>query len=104
MANEITHTDEGSKLSASITLFVAGAAAGAIAALLFAPQAGRETRRQLNEYGKRTSDTMNQWATAAYDLFTDHDKLNARSRREEATKSNERHDLGTKSQMHAFVR
>lgn len=101
MANEITHTDEGSKLSASITLFVAGAAAGAIAALLFAPQAGRETRRQLNEYGKRSSDTMNQWATAAYDLFTDHDKL---SRQEEATKSNERHDLGTKSQMHALAR
>jgi gas vesicle protein len=104
MANEIIHTDQGSKLSESITLFVAGAAAGAIAALLFAPQAGRETRRQLNKYGKRTSDTMNQWATAAYDLFTDRDKLNGRSRHEEAIQPNERHDLGTKSQTHALAR
>ncbi|HKN86123.1 MAG TPA: YtxH domain-containing protein [Nitrospiraceae bacterium] len=104
MANEIVHADQGSKLSESMTLFVAGAAVGAIAALLFAPQAGRETRKQLNEYGKRTSDTMNDWATAAYDLFTDHDKFNGRSRQEEPAKANERHDVGAKSQTHAVAR
>jgi len=104
MANEITPTDKRSGRSGSMILFVAGAAAGAIAALLFAPQAGRETRKQLNEYGKRTSDTMNEWATAAYGLFTDHDQSNGRSPQEETVKSNERHDLGAKSQMHALVR
>ena len=104
MANEIIPTDKGSGRSGSMIFFVAGAAAGAITALLFAPQAGRETRKQLNEYGKRTSSTMNEWATTAYGLFTDHEKVNGRSRQEEATKSNERHDLGAKSHTHALAR
>lgn len=102
MANEMAHTDQGSGLSGSTILFVAGAAAGAIAALLFAPQAGRETRRQLNEYGKRTSETMNEWATAAYNLLTDHGS-NGHSRLEEMAKPNERHDSGAKSPARALA-
>jgi hypothetical protein len=49
MANEVVRTDQASGLPGSMTLFLAGATVGAIAALLFAPQAGRETRTQLNE-------------------------------------------------------
>lgn len=104
MANDVIHTDQASGLSGSITLFLAGATVGAIAALLFAPQAGRETRTQLNEYGRRTSDTMNEWATAAYDLFTAHDQSNGSSRQEGTAKSNERHDAGAKSHTHALAR
>ena len=103
MANEIMHTDQASGLSSSIAIFVAGTAVGAIAALLFAPQAGRETRKQLNEYGQRTSDTMSEWATAAYDLFTAHDKPNGRSRPEENGMPHEHQNSGAKSQTHALA-
>ena len=56
-------------LVTSAAVFVGGAAVGAIAALLLAPQAGRESRKQLSEYGRRTGETMREWATAASDLF-----------------------------------
>jgi gas vesicle protein len=103
MANEVVRTDQASGLPGSMTLFLAGATVGAIAALLFAPQAGRETRTQLNEYGRRTSDTMNEWASAAYDLLTAHDKPNGASRQEETAKPNERHDSGVKAHMPALA-
>jgi gas vesicle protein len=53
----------------SMAIFLGGAAVGAIAALLLAPQAGRESRQQLSEYGRRTGETMREWATVASDLF-----------------------------------
>jgi gas vesicle protein len=104
MANEVVRTDQASGLPGSVTLFLAGATVGAIAALLFAPQAGRETRTQLNEYGRRTSDTMNEWASAAYDLLTAHDKPNGASRQEETGKPNEHRDSGVKAHTHALAR
>ena len=104
MTNEVIPTDQASGLPGSMALFLAGATVGAIAALLFAPQAGRETRTQLNEYGRRTSDTMNEWATAAYDLLTAHDKPNGASRQEETAKPYERHDSGVKPHTHALAR
>src|SRR5690242_10163660 len=52
MTNEVIPMDQASALPGSMTLFLAGATVGAIAALLFAPQGGRETRAQLNEYGR----------------------------------------------------
>jgi len=38
--------------------FVAGAAIGAGLALLFAPQSGRETRRQIKDFGDRVGDEV----------------------------------------------
>jgi len=104
MANEIMQTDQGSGLSSSMMLFLTGAAAGAIAALLFAPQAGRETRKQLNEYGRRTSDTMNEWAIAAYDLFTSQNKLNGNSHQGETAQRKERQESAVKPPMLAVGR
>lgn len=103
MANEIMHAEQASAFSSSIALFVAGTAVGAIAALLLAPQAGRETRKQLNGYGQRISDTMSEWATAAHDLFTAHDKPNRHSRMEEIAKPLEHHNRGAKPQTHALA-
>jgi len=104
MTNEVIPMDQASALPGSMTLFLAGATVGAIAALLFAPQGGRETRAQLNEYGRRTSDTMNEWAAAAYDCFTAHDKPNGASRQEKTAKPYERHDSGVKPHTHALAR
>jgi gas vesicle protein len=38
--------------------FLAGAAIGAVAALLLAPQSGRESRDQLRRYARRTQDGL----------------------------------------------
>ena len=56
-------------MGTSMVIFVGGAAVDAIAALLLVTQAGRESRRQLGEYGRRTGQTMSEWATAAAALF-----------------------------------
>jgi hypothetical protein len=47
---------------------------------------------------------MNEWATAAYDLLTNHDKLNGHSHHEETAKATEDQDLGAKPQRHVLVR
>lgn len=63
-----------------VAIFLGGAAVGAIAALLLAPQAGRESRKQLSEYGRRTGETMRDWATAASDLFGTGEKVSEPAR------------------------
>jgi gas vesicle protein len=47
-------TDEKESASATVVLaFVSGAAIGAIAALLFAPQSGEQTQRQVRGYARK---------------------------------------------------
>lgn len=41
-----------------ITAFVAGAAIGAVLGVLFAPDKGSETRRKMNEEGKKMADAV----------------------------------------------
>ena len=53
----------------AIAIFGGGAVVGAIVALLVAPQADRESRKQLSDYGRRTSNTMREWATGVSGLF-----------------------------------
>ncbi len=55
------------------TVFTIGVAAGAAAALLYAPQSGEKTRRQVrrrfedaSEYVKDTADTIGERASKAY--------------------------------------
>ena len=71
MTSEILNADttRTESLGTAMAIFVGGAALGAIAALLLAPQAGRESRKQLSDYGRRTGETLSQWATATCDLF-----------------------------------
>lgn len=77
MTSDVLHADSQSTASMvpSLAIFLGGAAVGAIAALLLAPQAGRESRRQLNEYGRRTGETIRDWATAASDQFATGEKV-----------------------------
>src|SRR4051794_11980735 len=71
MSNEVSKTDssQSASMGSSVAIFLGGATVGAIAALLLAPQAGQESRKQLSEYGRRTGETMGEWATAACGLF-----------------------------------
>jgi gas vesicle protein len=53
------------------TIFAVGVAAGAVVALIYAPQSGEETRRQLKEKYDETADQIRDragdWADAASD-------------------------------------
>jgi hypothetical protein len=76
----------------SVAIFLGGAAAVAIAALLLAPQVGRDSPKQLSEYGRRTAEMMWGWATAASDLFAAGEKvseaaLEARGKNAERTEA-----------------
>jgi gas vesicle protein len=44
--------------SAILLAFLTGAAVGAVAALLIAPQSGRESREQLKGYARRAGDNL----------------------------------------------
>ena len=71
MTSDVLHADNQSTASMvpSLVIFLGGATVGAIAALLLAPQAGRESRELLGEYRRRTGETRREWATWASDLF-----------------------------------
>ena len=49
--------------------FVSGAALGAVAAILFAPQSGRESREQLREYARRAEKNLRDFAGDAGERF-----------------------------------
>ena len=71
MTNDMLNSDTTptDSVGTAMAILVAGAVVGAIAALLLAPQAGRESRKQLSEYGRRTRNTMREWATGVSGLF-----------------------------------
>lgn len=71
MSSEGVNTDSQrlASMGSSVAIFLGGATVGAIAALLLAPQAGLESRRQLREYGRRIGETMRQWRTVASGVF-----------------------------------
>lgn len=85
-----------------MAIFVGGAAVGAIAALLLAPQAGRESRKQLSEYGRRAGQTMSEWATAASGLFASRD--NMKEAAQEASGKQRERDEVVKPRPHALAR
>lgn len=53
----------------ALLAFLSGAALGAIAALLLAPQSGRKTREQLRGYARKAEDTLREAATEAGQRF-----------------------------------
>ena len=57
--------DQGSSAATVMLAFRGGAAIGAVAALLLAPQAGRESREQLRGYARRAEDNLRDLASRA---------------------------------------
>ena len=102
MTGEVLNADSkpSESMVTSMAIFVGGAALGAIAALLLAPQAGRESRQQLSEYGRRTGETMREWATAATDLFATGENVNGTA--QEASGKGERDEV-VKPRPHALA-
>jgi len=54
-----------------LTAIVAGAAVGAIMGFLFAPDKGRETRRKINEQGKKIADDLKDKFRKGKEKFND---------------------------------
>ena len=62
--------DERGVSSATVLLaFLSGAALGAVAALLLAPQSGRDSREQLRGYARRAEDNLRELAGKAGETF-----------------------------------
>ena len=57
--------DRGSSSAAVVLALLSGAALGAVAALLLAPQAGHESREQLRGYARRAEDNLRDLAGRA---------------------------------------
>ena len=57
--------DERRSGGGAVLAFLSGAAIGAIAALLLAPQSGRTTREQLKGYARKAEDALREAASEA---------------------------------------
>jgi gas vesicle protein len=61
--------DERGSSAAVLLAFLSGAALGAVAALLLAPQSGRESREQLRGYARRAEESLHDLADQAGERF-----------------------------------
>ncbi|HXX74354.1 MAG TPA: YtxH domain-containing protein [Nitrospiraceae bacterium] len=61
--------DRGSSAAGVLLAFISGTALGAIAALLLAPQSGRESREQLRGYARRAEDNLRELAGRAGEVI-----------------------------------
>jgi gas vesicle protein len=61
--------DERGSSAAVFLAFLSGAALGAVAALLLAPQSGQESREQLRGYTRRAEDNLKDLAGRAGETF-----------------------------------
>jgi len=61
--------DRGSSSAGVFLAFLSGAALGAVAALLLAPQTGRESREQLRGCARRAEDNLRDLAGRAGETF-----------------------------------
>ena len=61
--------DRGSSAAGVVLAFLSGAALGAVAALLLAPQTGRESREQLRGYARRAEGNLRELAGCAGQAF-----------------------------------
>lgn len=106
MANDVVNTGAGKTtvtIGSSVVIFIAGASVGAITALLLAPQAGRESRKQLSEYGRRTGGTISEWANQAYALLASDHHTNDVQREPERGELNNGHETEMTHRSHAFA-
>lgn len=61
--------DERGSSTGVLLAFLSGAALGAVAALLLAPQSGRDSREQLRGYARRAEDNLRDLADRAGESF-----------------------------------
>ena len=61
--------DERGSSTAVLLAFISGAALGGVAALLLAPQSGRDSREQLRGYARRAEDNLRDLAGQAGEAF-----------------------------------
>lgn len=61
--------DRGSSAAGVVLAFLSGAALGAIAALLLAPQSGQDSRDQLRRYARRAEDNLRELAGRAGEVI-----------------------------------
>lgn len=61
--------DHGSSAAGVVLAFLSGAALGAIAALLLAPQSGQESREQLRGYARRAEGNLRDLAGRAGEVI-----------------------------------
>ena len=57
--------ERGASLGTILLAFLSGAALGAVAALLLAPQSGEESREQVRGYARRTEENLRELAGKA---------------------------------------
>jgi len=60
----------GLSVGAVLVAFLSGAAIGALAALLFAPRSGKESREQLRDYARRAEDQLRELAGKATETWS----------------------------------
>lgn len=61
--------ERGTSTATVVLAFLSGAALGSVAALLLAPQSGRESRKQLRGYARRAEDQLRELAGRAGEVF-----------------------------------
>ncbi len=62
-------SDRGSQIGTAITFLLIGLGVGALSALLFAPQSGKATRKQLRRKYEDALDTVEDWTEQAGDMW-----------------------------------
>ena len=62
-------SDRGSQVGTAITFLLIGLGVGALSALLFAPQSGKATRKQLRRKYEDALDTVEDWTEQAGDMW-----------------------------------
>jgi gas vesicle protein len=62
-------SDRGSQIGTALTFLFIGLGVGALSALLFAPQSGKQARKQLRRKYENALDTVEDWTDQAGDMW-----------------------------------
>jgi gas vesicle protein len=62
-------SNRGSQIGTALTFLFIGLGVGALSALLFAPQSGKQTRKQLRRKYEDALDTVEDWTDQAGDMW-----------------------------------
>jgi gas vesicle protein len=62
-------SDRGAQIGTALTFLFIGLGVGALSALLFAPQSGKQTRKQLRRRYEDALDTVEDWSDQAGDML-----------------------------------